>query len=157
MIRPFQDSDIPVIADIEYDPITKKYVDIPSRIKEEWLHDARRTLDFRGWVIVALPENEVAGRVCLSETEDKSAGVVELEIIISKRFWGKALGRKVASLMIQAAFNELKAKTVRADVHPDNAASLALLNAFGFRYKCPAKKQPMLLYDLDRGTALLRT
>jgi RimJ/RimL family protein N-acetyltransferase len=101
-------------------------------------------------VVVALPENEVAGRVCMNRAKDRTPGVAEFEIIIAKKFWGRRLGREVATLMIPAAFNELNAKAVRAEVHPENKASLGLLDCFGFKYKCKATKEPMLLYEVER-------
>jgi RimJ/RimL family protein N-acetyltransferase len=148
-IRPYEQADIPSIAEVEFDPVIKKYVGIPNGTKESWI--SRASLDLlHGWAVVALPENEFAGRVCLGRAKDRSVGVVELEIIISSKYWGRGMGRAVASLMIPAAFNEMNAMAVLAEVHPENKASLALLTSFGFRYKCLAENQPILLYELDR-------
>lgn len=53
--------------------------------------------------------------------------------------------------MIPAAFDEFNAKVIQAEVHPDNKASLALLDAFGFEYKYKATKKPMLIYEVERS------
>ena len=152
LIRDYEEGDVPLIAEIEFDAETKRFVGVPEGTKEQWIEKASLDLLF-GWVVVALPENEVAGRVCMNRAKDRTPGVAEFEIIIAKRFWGHRLGREVATLMIPAAFNELNAKAVRAEVHPDNKASLALLERFGFKYKCKAAKKPMLLYEVERSAA----
>jgi RimJ/RimL family protein N-acetyltransferase len=150
LIREYEESDIPRIAEIEFDPITKKYVGLPSRTKEEWLADANLEL-LHGWVVVALPENIVAGRVCLNRAKNSAPGVAEFEIIIAKEFWGRKLGRAAASLMLAAAFEELNAKAILAEVHPENEASLALLKEYGFTYLCESEKKPMHIYEVKRS------
>ncbi len=154
VIRDFEENDVPLIADIEFDAETKRFVGLPEGTKEQWIEKASLDL-LRGWVVVALPENEVAGRVCMNRAKDGTPGVAEFEIIIGKKFWGRRLGREVASLMIPAVFGELNAKAIRAEVHPDNKASLALLDRSGFKYKCAAEKEPMLLYEVNRSAANL--
>lgn len=150
LVRNYQLCDIRHIADIEFDPITKKYVGLPPGTKEGWIK--RVSLDLlSGWVIIALPENEVAGRICLNRAKDRTRGVVEFEVIIGQNYWGRKLGREAASLVIPAAFQELKAVAVWAEVHPENKASLALLKDFGFAYLRDAEKKPMHLYELKNG------
>jgi RimJ/RimL family protein N-acetyltransferase len=147
VIRHYEESDVPAIAEIEFDVDTKCFVGVPEGTKEQWIKKVSLDL-LTGWVVVAFPENEVAGRVCLNQTP----GAIEFEIIISKKFWGRRLGREVASLMIPAAFDELNAKVIQAEVHPNNKASLALLDSFGFEYKYKATKKPMLIYGLERSS-----
>ena len=61
IIREYQHGDIPRIAAIEFDPETKRYVGLPKGTKEDWI--ARASLDLLfGWVVIALPENKIAGR-----------------------------------------------------------------------------------------------
>lgn len=152
LIRDYEESDIPLIAEIEFDTETKHFVGVPQGTKEEWIE--RASLDrLNGWAVVALPENKVAGRVCLSKAKNRTSGVVELEIIIAKEFWRRRLGREVASIMIPAAFKEMNAISIRAEVHQKNKASLALLNNFYFEYKHEAEKKPFLLFELDQKSA----
>ena len=147
LIRDYEEDDVPLIAKSEFDVETKRFVGVPEGTKELWIEKTSLDLLY-GWVVVALPENEVAGRVCMNRAKDRTPGVAEFEIIIAKKFWGRGLGREAATLMIPAAFSELNAKAIRAEVHPENKASLALLDRFGFKYRCKATKEPMLLYEL---------
>lgn len=150
LIRDFEKNDVPLIADIEFDTETKRFVGLPEGTKEQWIEKASGDVELLyGWVVTALPENEVAGRVSLKRAKDQAPGVVEFEIIIGKKFWGRGLGTEVASMIIPAVFCETNVKAIRAEVHPDNKASLALLDRFGFKYA--AQKEPMLLYELNRS------
>ncbi len=149
-IRDYVQSDIPLLAEIEFDSEVKRYVGVPEGSKEQWTNKANLDCLF-GWAIEALPDGVLAGRVNLNRAKDRSPGVAEFQIIIGKEFWERKLGREVASIMLPAAFGELNAISVIAEVHPDNIYSLALLQAFDFRYEGKAQKQPMLIYELKRN------
>ena len=60
-------------------------------------------------------------------------GTAELRIVIGKKFWGQAVGAKVAQLLIEAAFDQLHAKVIVGVVHPKHTASIRLLRSFHFR------------------------
>ena len=53
--------------------------------------------------------------------------------------------------MLPAAFYELNAISVLAEVHPENLASLAMLKNSGFTYLRAAEKKPMDLYELRKS------
>jgi RimJ/RimL family protein N-acetyltransferase len=129
VVRDFAASDIQALADIEFDPLVKRYLAIPDKRKDEWV----KAFDIRvatGWAVV-VDNRTVAGRASLTRAERK--GDAELAIVISRAFWGYGLGTKVATLLVGVAFEQLDAKAVVCVVHPENRASLRLLRLLHFR------------------------
>ncbi len=56
----------------------------------------------------------------------------EIQVLLAKNYWGKHLGREATELLMDVAFNCIKASSVITIVHPENAASLALVEDLGF-------------------------
>ena len=126
LLREFRFDDAEPLAEIEYDLNVKRYIAVPSRERTEWLRDFSPGL-IRGCAIEAIPEQVLAGRASISRTGTQGEG--ELEIVIARRFWGQRLGRKTVALLIPAAFEEMSATSVIAVIHPDNQASLKLIQS----------------------------
>jgi RimJ/RimL family protein N-acetyltransferase len=129
LLREFVTGDAEPPAEIEFDAEVKKYLAVPSRDREEWIRNFSPSV-MTGCIIVALPENVVAGHISITRTETQ--GIGELRIVVGKTFWGRGLGRKAANLIIPAAFYELHAISIKAVVHPENKASLELIQSMGF-------------------------
>lgn len=132
LLRDFIAGDAQPLAEIEYDPEVKKYLAVPAKDRAEWIRTFSPDL-VRGWAIEVTPEAVLAGRASISRASAPGEG--ELEIVIAKSFWGCKLGRKVAQILIPAAFEELNALSVVGVVHPEHRASLALLASWGFAYR----------------------
>ena len=129
VLRAFTKADSVPLAEIEFDLEVKQYLKQPDEnAKAQWIinFDPDR---FDGWAI------EVGGRLAgrASILRAKRRGEGELAIVIARIFWGAKLGRRVAAMLIPAAFSELNAKALQAIVHPKNQASLVLLRVFKFR------------------------
>ncbi len=146
----FTIEDIPFLVNIEFDSEVKRYIRIPTKTKEKWIEETQLSPLLRGWAIEAISEGELAGRVNLHRANNQPKGIAELQIVIAKKFWGRRFGREVADIMLKAAFNELNAIAVIAEVHPENHSSIALLQDFGFCYESKSHKEPMQLYKLIR-------
>ena len=153
LLREFRFDDAEPLAEIEYDLNVKRYIAVPSRERTEWLRDFSPGL-IRGCAIEAIPEQVLAGRASISRTGTQGEG--ELEIVIARRFWGQRLGRKTVALLIPAAFEEMSATSVIAVIHPDNQASLKLIQSSGFTYRDKKRGDPKhwqyghLIYELTR-------
>lgn len=140
VLREFIANDSEALAEIEYDPEVKNYLGLPSQNREEFIRKLRFSPELmRGWVIEALPEQLLAGRVVIGRTS--TPGEAELEIVIAKAYWGRELGRKVAQTIIPAAFKDRNVSAVIAVVHPEHQASVKLVESLGFAYRgenqCP--------------------
>ena len=131
VLREFVAADAQGLADIEFDPEVKRYLAIPERIKEDWVQafDPRAVA---GWAIV-VDEGVLAGRASLMRAKRK--GDAELVIVIAKPFWGRELGRRVASLLVRIAFEEFEAKALIGIVHPEHKPSIELLRSLKFRHR----------------------
>ncbi|PAF16671.1 GNAT family N-acetyltransferase [Terribacillus saccharophilus] len=84
--------------------------------------------------LVAEIDERVAGWVALSPYSSRQVyrGVVEVGIYVDPYFQGKGIG----STLIEAVINVCKKErvwTMQAGIFPENAASLALHQKFGFR------------------------
>ena len=153
ILRDFLKEDASPLADIEYDPVVKKYVGkgIPSKPRDEWEREV--ALDpgkLRGWAIVALPENVLAGRASVSNMPKAPAGTISLEIVIAQQFWGRRLGRQVAEPLIEHAFNHQRTVAVVAEVHPENQASIKLLQSLHFADTGKKNASEHLIFELGR-------
>jgi RimJ/RimL family protein N-acetyltransferase len=81
--------------------------------------------------VVYKATDEFAGRASIL-LKDIDARLWEIQVLIAKEYWGKRLGREVFQLLMSAAYDELRARCIVAVVDPNNAASIALVDALGF-------------------------
>jgi RimJ/RimL family protein N-acetyltransferase len=105
ILRDFVKEDAEPLADIEYDPIIKRYVGkgVIATPRGDWEHKVSRDPgSLRGWAIEVIPEHVLAGRASLSKVKNAPLGTIELEIVVAKPFWGRRLGRQVATALIQS-------------------------------------------------------
>ena len=58
---------------------------------------------------------------------------VDLGYRLPKPYWGAGLATEAASAWIHAAFNQLRLKGLGAFVHPENIASVRMVDKLGFR------------------------
>lgn len=128
LLRSFTREDAEQLAEIEFSPEVKRFLAVPKKSKAEWISGFDPET-YGGYAIEVC--NTLAGRASILRCQRRGDG--ELAIVIGRSFWGLRLGRKVAAMLIEAAFDELRAKALVAKVHPDNQASIALLRAFKFR------------------------
>ncbi len=152
-LREFIPDDAPLLADIEFDPEVKQFLAVPNKPKDKWIIDVRRD-GIRGWVIET-DDGYVAGSASL--TRAKRKGDAELRIVIGRTFWGRALGSRVAELLLRVAFNDLSARAVIGVVHPKHIASIRLLRSLRFRRRGVANDSSApwqvghFVYRLTRG------
>jgi RimJ/RimL family protein N-acetyltransferase len=151
IVRHLQTGDLSEMYRMESDPDVKRYLDGPVRHpREEWIRGVASKLSRRrDFAILAKDTGQFAGRAALDTFRD-SEEVCEIQIVISKDFWGRLFGREVCKILIAAAFDELGAKQVVGVVHPENEKSLKLLRLFGF------KKEGRGVNDLSRQIRLLK-
>src|SRR5215472_16484571 len=120
---------------LETDPDVKRYVGGPAtRPRDEWLSGMRGWIQRREMlhaVVAVNPSGAFAGRALLSRN-DPNSNERELQVLIAKTHWGEGFGREASELLIRAGFKR-GAPAISAVVHPENAASLALVQTLGFK------------------------
>jgi [ribosomal protein S5]-alanine N-acetyltransferase len=133
IVRHLQADDLSEMYRMETDSDVKRYLDGPVKhSSEEWIRGMTSKLSrCRDFVILTKDTGQFAGRAALDIFRD-SEEVREIQVVISKDYWGRHFGREVCKILIAAAFDELGAKQVVGVVHPENENSLNLLRLFGF-------------------------
>lgn len=130
----FQQGDERDLYAIESNPRVKCFLGTISLPFEEWWEELGRNFP-SGWLAVKDGET-LAGRVVLSDP-----GTVpderHLEIILDTPYWGKNYGRRLAMELVSASFDNLGAKQVSAETHPENCPARALLANLGFKHVGP--------------------
>jgi RimJ/RimL family protein N-acetyltransferase len=120
---------------LETDPDVKRYVGGQvTRSRDEWLAGMRGWIQRREMLHAVVAVNSsgaFAGRALLSRN-DPNSKERELQVLIAKAYWGERFGREASELLIRAGFKR-RFPAILAVVHPENAASLALVGALGFR------------------------
>ena len=83
----------------------------------------------------------------------KSAGpqTVEVGWWVDPEFWGLGLATEAGQALVAAAFRDCNAERVVARVHPDNAASIRVIEKLGLHYigSEPGEYGPLSLFQLD--------
>ena len=131
ILREFDQSDVYALAEIEFDSEVKQYLGFPKQTKEEWIQDIKdNKIEILGWIIQT-DENQVAGHCALSRY--KPGGYLEVRVVIGKQFWGRNLGTKITTQLVNKAFQHPNTKAMIAVIHPNNRASLNIIRALGFR------------------------
>lgn len=136
LIRKLYKRDIPQLYDLETDPNVKRYVGgIVKRPKDEWVAGMRRqtpsSLPILHLAILDIHKTDFVGRATIYP-KDLNDGSWEIQILIAKRYWGKRFGREVCELLMAALYRDLSAKAIIAVIDPDNKASRALVQSYGF-------------------------
>jgi RimJ/RimL family protein N-acetyltransferase len=83
---------------------------------------------WQGWTVTL--DGEPVGTLSAGR---RRKGVVEIGYLLVRRHWGRGIGREMVGCLVRLLFEEEGARRLYADVDPDNAASVALLEGLGFR------------------------
>lgn len=99
----------------------------------DWIEHHRKRIDEIIWTIAERKTSACIGHVGLYQL-DPRLQVGELAICIgAKTWWGKGLGKEVATAVIEYAFNELHLEQLRLSVLETNPRAIRLYEGLGFR------------------------
>ena len=85
---------------------------------------------WRGWTITVAADASVIGTVGATE---RRTGVTEIGYMLVRSAWGQGYAREAVTRLLDRLIHEEGMRRICADVDPDNAASIALLEHLGFR------------------------
>jgi ribosomal-protein-alanine N-acetyltransferase len=136
VIRKLYKKDVKQLYTLETDKDIKRFVGGPiKRERDEWIAGMRQLIGNRQAIlplsIIHKDSGEFVGRASLF-LKDLDEPCWEIQILIAKKYWGDRLGREVCELLMTAAYGTLGTRSIIAIVDPDNAASRALVEDFGF-------------------------
>ncbi|MEM7158731.1 MAG: GNAT family N-acetyltransferase [Myxococcota bacterium] len=83
------------------------------------------------WGVVRLEDERTIGTLTLASI-DTSNKRTEIGFALARDAWGQGFMREAVTAGIDFAFDTLGLQRIEADVDPDNAASLRLLDTLGF-------------------------
>lgn len=86
---------------------------------------------FSKWIILDRGTSSAIGDSGLIHLEEY--GRIDLGYRFAKPFWGKGLATEAAAAWVRAAFDAFHIDRLTAFVHPENAASIRVLDKLGFR------------------------
>jgi ribosomal-protein-alanine N-acetyltransferase len=95
------------------------------------IHDFFRSGTLHQWGVARTEDDTVIGTCTLAQI-DRVHRRTEIGFALGRAHWGQGLMREAVGALLQHAFGELRMRRVEADVDPRNAASLRLLERFGF-------------------------
>jgi len=158
-LRPFEPTDAEAAFGWFGDPVVMRFTPTgPDKSIEDT--KARLTLfmehqkahGFSKWLILDRASGIPIGDSGLLVFEDY--GWVDLGFRFAQPFWGKGLATEVASAWVRAAFEKFRLTQLGAFVHPENVASIRVLEKVGFRSERQEKVIGMeaIVFFLDART-----
>ena len=138
-LRPLSVTDSAAFLDIFSDVETLQYWSgepISDHSEAESL--IRRDLEFSGdgtcinWGVALPDSNRLIGKFVLFQFSEQNRRA-EVGFILDRRHWGLGYMSEVMECMLDYAFDALELHRLEADTDPDNAASLAILEKYGFQ------------------------
>ena len=131
LLRPLMRYDAPVLHQALSDPAVMRYWSTPPHAKleetESWIESSVAAMG-RGDAhdFAVLHQGALIGRVAFWMGD-------EIGFFFLRQAWGSGFAREAATAVLRYGFEKLGFKQVRADVDPENVASLRLLEALGFK------------------------
>jgi RimJ/RimL family protein N-acetyltransferase len=132
-LRPLAASDAEALYPIFADPVVMQW----------WSRGPHQSLE-ETQDVVALNAAQETGYACWAITldagaahgwvtlKDRRPGVSEIGYLIGRGLWGQGYGREAVARVLDHAFARTGQRRVYADVDPDNATSIRLLERLGF-------------------------
>lgn len=138
-LRPLSLEDSLDVFKIHSDPQTVEYWghDVLSGVTQaqelikgnlEWVESGQSVY----WAIEWRDRKGLIGTCTLFKMDEQNRHA-EVGYILNREFWGQGVMTEALSAMVDYAFNTLDLHRLEADTDPNNVASLALLEKFGFK------------------------
>ena len=120
---------------------------ITPEIELEWIRNILTRVNEKRFAICIKETNEYIGNAQLTDVDSNEA---QYHLFIGeKKFWGKGIGTKVANLILNYAFFNLRLKTVYSYFQPGNLASLKACEKAGFKFKEIVNSELLLICNKE--------
>lgn len=134
------DADLPLARRLWGDPDVTRLIcapgsfteqEVADRLEREIDHDRRFSVQY--WPVFELDGGGFMG-CCGLRPYKSGERAYELGFHLRKQYWGMGYATEGAAAVIRYAFHVVKAETLYAGHHPENAGSEKVLKKLGFRY-----------------------
>jgi ribosomal-protein-alanine N-acetyltransferase len=159
ILRPFEPSDAKAAFGWLGDPVVMQFTPAgPDKSIEETrarlvgYQNHQKVHSFSKWLIQERDSGVAIGDSGLLVLQDY--GWVDLGFRFAQPYWGKGLATEVASTWVRTAFEEVGVRRLGAFVHPENVASIHVLQKVGFRTERHEMVMGMdsIVFSLDAQT-----
>ncbi len=137
ILRPFQSGDVEAAFGWFGDPVVMRFTptgpdtsvdQTKARLANYQAHQTKH--GFSKWIILERPSGRAIGDSGLLKLEDQ--GWIDLGFRLAQPYWVKGLATEAASAWVRAAFDEFHIDRLTALVHPENVASIRVLEKLRF-------------------------
>lgn len=160
VLRPFETSDAQSAFAWFGDPVVMRFTPTgpdkgveQTKAKLRFFMDHQKAHGFSKWLISHRTSGIAIGDSGLLVLEEY--GWVDLGFRFAQPYWGKGLATEVASAWVRLAFDELGLSRLGAFVHPENHASIRILEKLGFHIvrRGIVFGMDSIVFSLDRESA----
>lgn len=119
-----------------------------ERVKARWA-----ALGFSWWSMFELASGQLVGACGVMYLGNDPANPHELGWRLHPAQWGRGYASEAAARIAQFAFEDLQAPLVSAICHPDNAASIRVMQRLGMHYRGQERwyEQTVAVYQMTRA------
>lgn len=124
------------------DPVAMKFIgdgtwgggeDIVSMVLEENMTFYKDHEGLGFWAVVDKQSGQVVGEAGLGILH--STKEIEAGFLLSRPFWGRGLGTQLCQGLLEYGFKTLACQKIVAVAHPENKASIRILQKCGMRFE----------------------
>ncbi len=138
-LRHLEESDTDSLFEIFSDRETMRYWSAPPFQKRAEaaeliaeIHECFRQKTLLEWGIARKSDNKIIGTTTLFHLDEKNRRA-EIGYALNRRFWGNGFVNEALISLLNFAFAQLNLHRIEADVDPQNAASIRVLERLGFQ------------------------
>jgi ribosomal-protein-alanine N-acetyltransferase len=112
------------------DPPISKLEEAVQVLKKDLASDAGN--NSMCWAVTRKGEDEMIGKCILFQHSEKNQRA-EIGYLLNRKYWRQGDMKQAVGAVIEFAFSTLNLHRIEADVDTENAASIGLLEQFGFK------------------------
>lgn len=138
-LRYLEEADTDALFDIFSDREAMRYWSAPPFTKRSEatellaeIHDCFRQKTLFEWGIEQKYDGRIIGTATLSHLDEQNRRA-EVGYALNRQFWGRGFVNEALTALFDFAFAELNLHRIEADVDPQNAASIRVLERLGFQ------------------------
>jgi RimJ/RimL family protein N-acetyltransferase len=154
-LRPFQDTDIDPLYEIQRDPEAMRYTFCtPSREESERrlraYADLVEELGYAPWTVILKSESHIIGWGGLNVDPFDPGWGVEVAYFFHPAYWGRGFATELVQESLRQGFTQHALETIGAFAHRDNVGSIRVLEKCGFRFTGFEPQLNRNRYRIDR-------
>ena len=158
VVREFVPEDLEAIRAL-YDEEAERFLEAPSedtekerKILEAYIDRVYRLCGYGHWAVISRQTGELIGRIGFSFPKASAPGPVpdaSFGYLLHKDRRGRGIAREVCAALLEYGFSQLGFETVGADAEAANAASVKILQSFGFKEVAREKDQRYYILHMN--------